>query len=248
MLRSLGHTVLLHGRDPEKLHTIAQSLQSEADGQPIEQYVADLSRMSDVLSLANAVAENHQTLDALINNAGVFTVPESKTKEGLDIRFVVNTIAPYLLTKQLLSNMSGDGRVINLSSAAQSTVDFDAFLGKLSLSDSEAYAQSKLAIIMWSRDLARTLGDSGPSIIAINPGSFLGSKMVKEAYGREGKDLRIGAEILTRAVLDIEFSQSSGKYYDNDLGSFAGPHLDALVDQKNTNLVALMDSMLEELI
>lgn len=90
-------------------------------------------------------------------------------------------------------------RVINLSSAAQSPVDLEALAGRVRLYDDlTAYAQSKLALTMWPRSMALSLKDSGPAIIAINPGSMLGSKMVTEGFGVVGNDIRIGAEILTR--------------------------------------------------
>lgn len=245
-LVSLGHQVLLHGRNAQKLEGVVQSLISEFAGAKLESYVADLSRMSDVNAMAEAVKDKHQKLDVLINNAGVFVMSNPTSPEGPDLRFVVNTIAPYLLTLLLLPVMDSDGRVINLSSAAQSRVDTEALMGKRKLPDGEAYAQSKLALTMWSRHLADTIGTGGPSIIAVNPGSFLGSKMVKEAYGRAGKDLGIGADILTRAATGEEFASASGQYFDNDRGSFADPHPDALNPENNSRLVAVLDSFLAQ--
>lgn len=244
-LISLGHQVLLHGRNVKKLDDVRQTLSSNSEGANIESYVADLSDMAQVEDLAQAITAKHQKLDVLINNAGVFKVPNPITTEGLDVRFVVNTIAPYLLTKRLLPIMSNESRVINLSSAAQASVDIDALFGKRRLDDSQAYAQSKLALTMWSRQLALSLGDQGPAIVAVNPGSFLGSKMVKEAYGSDGKDLGIGADILTRAAIDAEFANSSGKYFDNDAGRFASPHLDALDETRTVQLVAAIESIFE---
>ncbi|MDP1767233.1 MAG: SDR family NAD(P)-dependent oxidoreductase [Nitrospirota bacterium] len=246
MLVGMGHRVLLHGRSPAKLEAVASSLSSAADKGLIESYVADLSRFGDVEALAKAVTETHSKLDVLINNAGVFTIRDAMTSDGLDVRFVVNTIAPYLLTTRLLPLFGESGRVINLSSAAQSPVDIDALTGKRRLTDGEAYAQSKLALTMWSHRLAISLGNKGPAIIAVNPGSFLGSKMVKEAYGTTGKDLRIGADILTRAALADEFASASGQYFDNDSGQFADPHPDALDQDKATEVVSAIESLLEK--
>jgi len=245
LLISRGHKVLLHGRSADKLEKVVQSLLAMSEGIQLESYVADLSRMSDVAALAKAVSERHESLDVLINNAGVFLAPKLVTDDGLELRFAVNTIAPYLLTQRLLPLMSSSGRVINLSSAAQATVDVEAVRGARSLADGDAYAQSKLALTMWSRSMAATLGDTGPAIIAVNPGSFLGSKMVKEAYGRAGKELRIGAEILTRAALDEEFASASGQYFDNDSGEFASPHRDTLNGEKVAEVVRVIDSVLE---
>jgi len=245
LLASRGHKVLLHGRNAEKLEKVGQSLSSMSDGSLFESYVADLSRLSEVESLARAVSEKHDSLDVLINNAGVFLAPNLVTGDGLELRFAVNTIAPYLLTQRLLPLMNSSGRVINLSSAAQATVDVNALRGGRTLADGEAYAQSKLALTMWSRSLAISLGDAGPAIIAVNPGSFLGSKMVKEAYGTAGKELRIGAEVLTRAALGDDFSAASGQYFDNDSGQFASPHPDALDGEKVAEVVRVIDSVLE---
>ncbi|MEM6266571.1 MAG: oxidoreductase, partial [Pseudomonadota bacterium] len=87
-------------------------------------------------------------------------------------------------------------------------------------------------------------GDAGPAMIAVNPASFLGSKMVKEAYGRAGHDLGIGADILTRAALSDEFSGASGRYYDNDRQAFFSPHPDAMSHAKNAALIQAIEDFL----
>ena len=246
-LISLGHRVLLHGRNADKLDNVEKLLKSSFDNAQTESYVADLSEMSEVEKFADAVSRNHDNLDVLINNAGVFVVPNPVTAEGLDLRFVVNTIAPYLLTKRLLPLLVEDGRVINLSSAAQATVDVDALAGKRRLDAGEAYAQSKLALTMWSRHLAKSLGGQEPAIVAVNPGSMLGSKMVKEAYGSDGKDISIGANILARAALEDEFASASGQYFDNDSGRFASPHHDALDASKTAEIVKAIEAALADI-
>ena len=193
------------------------------------------------------MAEKHAKLDVLINNAGVYNAPDLITQDGLDVRFAVNTIAPYLLTQRLLPLLGASGRVINLSSAAQSPVDPEALVGRGKLPDGAAYAQSKLALTMWSRYMALSIEDDGPAIIAVNPKSMLGSKMVKEAYGVVGGDLRIGAKILTRAALADEFAAASGQYFDNDLGRFASPHPDTLNPQKSEKIVRVIEAVLAEI-
>lgn len=247
MLVSSGHTVLIHGRNTQKLEKLEKELSEISGGGNIESYQADLSRMADVEAFAKAVAEKHTALDVLINNAGVYGVPTIMTQEGLDARFAVNTIAPYLLTKLLMPLLEASARVVNLSSAAQFPVDVAALTGREELSDGAAYAQSKLALTMWSRQIALTLGDKGPAIIAVNPKSMLGSKIVKEAYGVAGGDLRIGADILCRAALSDEFMNASGRYFDNDIGQFASPHPDALNPQKCDEIVRVIEAILAEI-
>lgn len=243
-LAPLGHRLLLHGRNPEKLERVTKELSTVTESGQIESYVADLSSMADVETLASEVMENLTQLDVLINNAGVYSTNQPITADGLDVRFVVNTIAPYQLTRRLLPLFPADGRVVNLSSAAQFPVDPEALFGREELSDGAAYAQSKLAITMWSFALAHELGEKGPAIIAVNPRSMLGSKMVKQAYGVVGGDLRVGADILCRAALSDEFKKSSGKYFDNDIGQFAAPHPDALDPQKCKELTRLIEEVL----
>lgn len=247
MLVLLGHHVLLHGRSTAKLENAERTLSALPDAGRVESYVADLSRMADVEALAKAVAAKHAKLDVLINNAGVYSTPEPITQERLDVRFAVNTIAPYLLTQRLLPLLGTSGRVINLSSAAQSPVDSRALAGERRLSDGAAYAQSKLALTMWSRSLALSLDDRGPAIIAVNPGSMLGTKMVKDTFGVDGGDIRIGAEILTRLALADEFAAASGRYFDNDAGQFTSPHPDALDPQKSQEIIRVMERVLAEL-
>lgn len=241
VLASKGHHILLHGRSSEKLARAEKAL---AGASRIETYVADLSSMIEVEALAKAVAQQHPGLDVLINNAGVFNVSNPLVDDGMDIRFVVNTIAPYLLTQRLLPSLDPSGRVINLSSAAQAPVDLDALSGSVPLSDNAAYAQSKLALTMWSNHLALSLGENSPVIVAVNPGSMLGSKMVKEAYGVDGGDLGIGADVLARASLGEEFADASGKYFDNDSGQFTSPHPEALDPTKCEVLVGAIERVL----
>ena len=96
-------------------------------------------------------------------------------------------------------------------------------------------------------DLKRMLSalqDDGPVVIAVNPGSMLGTKMVKEGFGVAGGDIRIGAEILTRTALADEFDTASGQYFDNDSGQFASPHPDALNPQKSEKIVRAIEAIL----
>ncbi|KIN70545.1 Oxidoreductase, short chain dehydrogenase/reductase family protein [Sulfitobacter noctilucae] len=216
-----GHTVLMHGRSDAKL----KAARAEVGGTTLG-YLADLSVASDITAMAQSIAKDHAHLDVLINNAGVLKMPNATTPDGLDARFMVNTIAPYILTEAVLPLMGAGGRIINLSSAAQAPVDLDALKGDAALGDMEAYAQSKLAITMWSQHLAAQL-TTGPSVLAVNPGSLLASKMVKEGFGVAGNDLSIGAQILYRTALEDEFANVSGRYFDNDAGAFGQPHADA---------------------
>lgn len=236
LLASQGHKVLIHGRNPTKLEIAASEI-----GGDTESYVADLSRPDDVETMASHILERHRQLDVLINNAGVFKTPHPRTPDGLDVRFVVNTLAPYVLTQRLLPIIPKTGRIVNVSSAAQAPVNADAMRGEVVLDDMSAYAQSKLAITIWSREMAKTLGPEGPVVVAVNPGSLLASKMVREGFGVAGSNLRIGADILCAATLDDAFAEASGKYFDNDSGRFKAPNPAGLNEAHVQSVMTTMD-------
>ncbi len=236
------HTLLVHGRTKEKLDAACAAI-----GGKNQAYLADLSHSADVIGLINAIKQDHMQLDILINNAGVLKAPKTVTPEGLELRFMVNTIAPYMITKGLLGLIPKDGRIINLSSAAQAPVDTAALKDGRPMNDMDAYAQSKLAITMWSRNLAARLPD-GPSIVAVNPGSLLASKMVKEGFGVAGNDLSVGAEILNRAALAPDFADASGLYFDNDARAFGQPHPDAMNAGKVSAVMQAIDATVSQLL
>ena len=240
-LASMGHKVLLHGRSAKKLDEAAKSV----GGNP-ETYAADLSHMDQVYALATAIRQQHNHLDAIINNAGVLKVSQPQTPDGYDVRFMVNTFAPYVLTRALLPILTPQSRIVNLSSAAQAPVDLDVLHGRKRIDDMAAYAQSKLAITIWSQELAKELGD-GPIVIAVNPGSLLASKMVKEGFGVAGKDLQIGADILCDAAIGETFARASGKYFDNDRGTFTQPHAAALKPNHCTEVMQGIEAVVDRL-
>lgn len=239
-----GHHLLLHGRSAAKLEAASKEIAALTGAGPVETFLGDLSDLQATANLARDIVAKHDQLDVLINNAGVLVTSQPLTRDGQDVRFVVNTIAPYLLTKRLLPLMGEDGRVVNLSSAAQAPVSISALLGKSRLSANAAYAQSKLAITMWTRVLAKDNPD-GPVFVAVNPASLLGSKMVKEGYGIAGGDLRIGADILVRAALSETFATASGKYFDNDTQRFVLPHAAANDAKTTKELMDVLNGVVE---
>lgn len=241
-LAEAGHQVYVHGRNADKLASVIAEVKAVATGAAVDNingFVADFSDLTDVLKMAAEVNEKLPKLDVLINNAGIYTTASPTTKDGLDVRFVVNYLAPYELTNALLPLLkkSNKARILNLSSAAQAPILYKAFAGQDRLADKDAYAQSKLALTMWSMDLADTVAADDINVIAVNPGSLLNTKMVDEAYGQHWSPADKGANILTELAISDEFADDTGKYFDNDIkdgvhgdarGEFGQPHADAL--------------------
>ena len=210
----------------------------------VDGFVADFSNMEAVKSMAKCAHNLLPKIDVLINNAGVFKSTIHKTEEGLDIRFAVNYFAPYLLTKMLmpLLEKGRDTRLVNLSSAAQSTVTPGVLNGQVSISASEAYAQSKLALTMWSFDMAKKYETI--QFIAVNPGSLLNTRMVAEAYGQHWAPADKGANILYELAVSQKYKGITGMYFDNDKGDFGKAHPDAYNDELVVKLIEQTSSIL----
>ncbi len=97
---------------------------------------------------------------------------------------------------------------------------------------------------MWTKHLAETLPESSAALIALNPGSLLATKMVKEGFGAPAQDMSVGIDVMVRAAIGDEFSGASGQYFDNDKGHFAEPSYDATDTSKCAALVQALDSIL----
>ncbi|MCT4580337.1 MAG: SDR family NAD(P)-dependent oxidoreductase [Flavobacteriales bacterium] len=236
-----GHQIYLHGRNKDKLETVIQEIKTQSNNDKINGFVADLSDLETVKEFAKSINEIPQ-LDVLINNAGVF---KSNIDRTVDIRLTVNYLSPVLLTNSLIELLqkTKSTRVINLSSAAQVSVSLAALKGHESLSTNEAYAQSKLALTMWTFAMAKKY----PAIqfIAVNPGSLLNTNMVKEAYGHHWSPADKGADILVDLAINPKHQNQSGVYFDNDQGVFGKAHTDAYDNFKIQELIAVTAKILK---
>jgi len=240
-----GHFLYVHGRNREKLAATISEIKEIAQNKNIKGFVADFSDINSVNQMADQINKDVAKIDILINNAGIFKSAESHNEDGLDIRFAVNYLAPYVLTEKLipLLNKGTDPRIINLSSAAQSSVSHDALLGKENLNQSAAYAQSKLALTMWSFYLAEALQDI--SVIAVNPGSLLNTKMAAQAYGQYWSSADKGADILYDLAVSEDYKGITGKYFDNDKGSFGHAHPDAYSEIQIDKLIHTTKNLID---
>ncbi len=242
-----GHIIYVHGRNETKVSQTISALKSQSNNENIKGFVADFSDLEAVSRMAVQINTEIPVIDVLINNAGVFKSKTSINKDGLDIRMVVNYLAPYLLTNAILPVLkkSNNPRIINLSSAAQAPVSETVLTGKEQVSESETYAQSKLALTTWSFELAQI--EKNIVVIAVNPGSLLNTKMAMEAYGQHWSPAEKGMNILFDLAISETYKDSSGIYFDNDKGEDKGhistAHPDAYNSSKIKNLMALTKSL-----
>jgi len=173
-LASMGARVLLASRSRERGEAARASIVERVPGASTELLVADLASQDGVRSLAAQTLAASDRLDVLINNAGVFTRGYEETPDGLETQFAVNHLAPFLLTNLLRERLaeSAPARVITVSSEAhkRGRIEFDDLQGKDRYNGLKAYAQSKLANLLFNRELARRLAGTGVTSNALHPG------------------------------------------------------------------------------
>jgi len=210
LLAERGEDVIVHGRSPERVEAVAREI-GAAGG-----YVADLTSLDEVRRLADAVRSADGHLDALINNAGVFSAERRESEDGYELGFAVNYLAHFLLTMELLP-----ARIVNVSSIGQQEIDFDDVMLEDGYDGYRSYAQSKLAQIMFTIELAERLGpDSDVTVDAVHPASLMDTKLVRQSFGSTRSSVDEGAEAVIH-VLDER--DGSGRYFDQTQEARARP-------------------------
>jgi NAD(P)-dependent dehydrogenase (short-subunit alcohol dehydrogenase family) len=153
-LAATGARLLLHGRDDRQGAATVREIQHRTGNGQVHWYRADLSSLRQKADLAQWVTDTGR-LDTLVNNAGIgFTSPGDgrrvQSQDGHELRFAVNYLAPYLLTRRLepLLRRSAPARVVNVASAGQEPIDFTDVMLERGYNGVRAYRQSKLALVM----------------------------------------------------------------------------------------------------
>jgi NAD(P)-dependent dehydrogenase (short-subunit alcohol dehydrogenase family) len=169
-LARTGATVLIHGRDQARGRQVVQEIADSNPSAKVHWLRADLASLDEVRGLADQVLAEYDGLHVLVNNAGIgTTLPGDgrrlESRDGYELRFAVNYLAGYLLTRRLLALLrrSAPARIVNVSSAGQAAIDFDDVMLERRYDGGQAYMQSKLAQVMFTFDLAEELTGSGVS-------------------------------------------------------------------------------------
>ncbi len=207
--------LLLHGRSKEKLNAVINEIKSSTGNKNVEGLVADFSSMGDVRELAKQVLSKHDQINVLINNAGAGFAAPRYGKDGTELRLTVNYLAPFLLTNLLLPAIknAAPSRIVNVSSAGQSPIDFDDIMMEKNFDCVAAYCRSKLALIMFTIDLAEQLKDEQVTVNALHPGTYLDTNMVRDANIKPQGTAQSGAEAETYLATSPELKNVSGKYF-----------------------------------
>ncbi len=212
-LAQSGARVLVHGRSRQRVEALVAEL--DASGDSAEGVVADLASIASTVALAGA-ARAAGPVDVVVHNAGVGFGSDHTRREtsadGFELRFAVNYLAPFVLTRVLLAEALPLRAILHVASIGQEALDFDDLLSRRHYDGVQAYRRSKLALIMHTFDLA----EAHPTIVvnALHPGTFLDTGMVRDAGIRPLGPPSRGAEALEHVLTESLRKRVSGTYFD----------------------------------
>jgi NAD(P)-dependent dehydrogenase (short-subunit alcohol dehydrogenase family) len=173
-LAGMGARVVLIARDEARAKATIQKLEAKAPGLDHRLHLADLSSMAETRKVGAAIAASEPRIDVLINNAGALFSKRRVTPEGLELTFALNHMAYFVLTEALLDKLiaSAPARIVSTSSAAHQgmNLDFNDLQSAKSYGGLRVYGRSKLANILFTRELARRLAGAGVTANCLHPG------------------------------------------------------------------------------
>jgi retinol dehydrogenase 14 len=173
-LARMGGNVVIVSRSKEKGEKALTDIISTSGNRNVELMIADMSSQDSVRRLASDFKAKHEKLHLLVNNAGVYLTKRISTVDGLEATFAINHLGTFLLTSLLLDVLkaSAPARIVNVSSDAHygAKVNFEDLQGEKKFSGWQAYGQSKLAMILFTHELAKRLEGTGVSVNSAHPG------------------------------------------------------------------------------
>ena len=225
VLGSRGADLIIIARDKERGMEAKNSLSAKSPGS-VDLMIADLSLVSETKSLGEEIIQKYSNLDVIINNAGAAYGKRIVTKENLEFTFALNFLAPFVLTSQLIELLkkSGSGRIVNVSSSVHKAgkINFADLMSDRSYSRMKAYANSKLALTLFTFELAKRLSGSGITCNAVNPG-FVNTKpsyatkadlLIGKLMSPFGRSPEQGAIPSVYAATAQELESTTGIYID----------------------------------
>ncbi|MFC7082111.1 SDR family oxidoreductase [Halorussus caseinilyticus] len=232
-----GATVLFTGRDREAGREVLSEVRRAHPESAGEFYRADFADFDAVRELAREVRADYDRLDVLVNNAGTSHSERRTTDEGVELTFAVNHLAPFLLTNLLASRLreSAPARVVTTSSALHedgSLADLESVVRGEDFDGLDAYADSKLANVLFTVELAERLAESGVTANCVHPGWIPNTNLVRNATGFSRafttaaslvasiapvgpfESVEGAADALAYLVTSEEVADASGAYFD----------------------------------
>ncbi len=214
-LAKAGASVVITARDPGRGKRAVEDIKDRAGSDSVELVVFDLASLASVRSGAAELLDLCPRIDVLVNNAGLVLTERRETEDGYETTFAVNHLGPFLLTILLLDRIkeSAPARIVNVASTAHKGagkgLDFDDLQNTGRYRQMRVYAQSKLANILFTTELARRLEGTGVTANSLHPGT------VRTGYGRDGDTtglLGLGIKLAARFFISPEKGADTSIY------------------------------------
>lgn len=194
-----GAAVVVSSRTAADVEAVAARLGERAVG-----IACDVADPAACQRLVDETVERLGRLDVLVNNAGYGSAPNERllSEDGLEFRFQVNHLSHFMLTRMWLPLLrrGAPSRIVNVSSGAQTPIDFDDVMLERGFDGGRAYAQSKLAQILFTVDLAEELEGTGVIVNALHPATYMDTRMVARAGVRPRATVDEGADAVMQLI------------------------------------------------
>ena len=229
ILAQKGFSVLIHGRNEEKCKQILNEISSLTGAKNLDYFVCDLLSLKEVYRFSEEVKKRYESLDILINNAGVYLKDYLLSPEGIEATFQINHLSMFYLTLNLLPIIKPAGepaRIINVSSTAHaSKMDFDNLVKPVKYDGHRAYSLSKLCNILFTFELSERLKDKNITVNCLHPG-VINTKLLKAGWGAVGgffgRSPQEGAKTSVYLAVSKDVENTTGKYFSDS--KIAKPH------------------------
>lgn len=222
-LAKSGHRILMLCRDSEKSEQVFKKILTQSGNENVFLIPVDLSDPLSIRVAVEKVKSQYQKIDVLVNNAGVYKVKRQETASGVEMTFAVNFLAPFMLSQMLLENLeaSGNARIINVVSELykSGSIDFDNLMSKTGYKAGNAYANSKLASVLYTVELAKGTRDKGITVNALHPGVLATNSFrdypnfIMKIVNLFLENPKKGGERITYLAISDEVKEISGRYF-----------------------------------
>ena len=222
-LAKSGHRILMLCRDSEKSRQVQREIVSQSGNENVFLVPVDLADPDSIRSAVKQIKQEYPVIDVLVNNAGIYKVKRQETPGGVEMTLAVNFLAPFMLSHMLLENLqaSGNGRIINVVSELykNGSINFDNLMLEKGYKAGDAYANAKLATVLYTVALANRVKNSGMCVNAMHPG-VLATDAFRDYPALLTKVLNLflekprkGGERIAYLATSDEVQAVSGKYF-----------------------------------
>ncbi len=224
-LAKMGATVVMVVRNQPKGEAAMSEIKKESHNNSVDLLLADLSSLESVRQLASQFQTKYSKLHVLINNAGLFNQRRHLTPDGYEMTYAINYLAPFLLTNLLLDQLksSAPSRIVNVSSVGHynGRINFDDLSMEKDYGGWKAYQQSKLALVLFTHELAKKLQGTGVTVNSLHPGT-VATNIWSRPMGPMGfimalpklfmRSAKEGAETVVYLASSVEVKDVTGEY------------------------------------